>query len=372
MARATYEGTKQLFDNKRPFVLTRAGFAGLQRYSAIWTGDNVAEENHMLLGVRLINSLGLSGVPFAGVDVGGFVGNGNARLMARWISIGAFSPFFRSHKEYNDDDSEPWAFGEETEKICRNYIQLHYNLLPYIYSSFYEATQTGIPVQRSLAINYTNDERIYQGNAVNEYLFGPSLLVVPYIPSQSTVPAYLPEGMWYDFYSDEKLEGNQSYYRDAPVEKLPVFVKAGSMIFMQSPIQYTAEKPSDTLMVHVYYGNEMNSQVYYEDGGDGFDYQNGAYFKRDVSYDPSSKKLIFENSEGNYASHFRYLKVFLHGFNFQNISVNGKSVSVATESFYFIKGITSIDALGNKSSQFSPSAMAIVLSNDKSRIEISW
>ncbi len=130
MVRATYEGTKQLFDNKRPFVLTRAGFAGLQRYAAIWTGDNKAEDDNMLLGVRLVNSLGISGVPFAGVDVGGFVGNASSDLEARWISVGAFCPFFRSHKEYNGKDAEPWAFGEKTEEICRNYIQLRYNLLP--------------------------------------------------------------------------------------------------------------------------------------------------------------------------------------------------------------------------------------------------
>src|SRR6185436_18733640 len=189
------------------FVLTRAGYAGLQRYTAIWTGDNLAEDSHMMLGVRLVSSLGLSGVAFAGVDVGGFAGEASPDLMARWISIGSFCPFFRAHKVINAKDAEPWSFGEKTEEICRNYIQLRYNLLPYIYSTFYEATQTGMPVQRSLAIDYTFDEKIYHGNAVNEYEFGPSLLVIPYLSTQNAVPAYLPQGEWYDLYTNQKFSG---------------------------------------------------------------------------------------------------------------------------------------------------------------------
>ena len=280
MARATYEGTKKLFNDKRPFVLTRAGFAGLQRYTAIWTGDNQATDDHMLLGVRLVNSLGLSGVAFAGVDVGGFAGEATPDLMARWVSIGAFTPFFRCHKVIDAKDAEPWAFGEKTESTCRNYIQLRYNLLPYIYSAFYEATQDGMPVQRSLAINYPFDATIYKGNAVNEYLFGNGLLVVPYVSTQQTAKIYLPAGEWYDLYSNDKHTGLDSFYMDAPVEKLPVFVKGGSIIPMQSPIQTTAEKPTDTLTIHIYNGSSANDFVYYEDAGNGYEYQNGGYYKR--------------------------------------------------------------------------------------------
>lgn len=372
MARATYEGTKQLFDNKRPFVLTRAGFAGLQRYSAIWTGDNVAEENHMLLGVRLINSLGLSGVPFAGVDVGGFVGNGNAKLMSRWISIGAFSPFFRSHKEYNGNDSEPWAFGEDAENICRNYIQLHYNLLPYIYSSFYEATQTGMPVQRSLSIDYTMDEKIYWGNTVNEYMFGPSILVVPQLATQLMVPAYLPHGTWYDFYSDEKLEGGTSYYRDAPVQKLPVFVKGGSFVFMQSPVQTTAEKPADTLAIHIYYSASQHAQVYYEDSGNGFDYLQGNFFKREMKFDGSANKIVMEKTEGNYRSHFTQLKIYFHGFpKVESVRVNGKAMAVKPEAVTFISGIDKADPLADRS-KLSATIATITISNSTDQMEIGW
>jgi alpha-glucosidase len=117
MARITYEGAKKLLNGKRPFVLTRAGFCGVQRYGAVWTGDNVATEEHMMAGVRLINSMGLAGVPFAGYDVGGFAGEASPELFARWIMLGAFSPFFRAHSMVNSRDSEPWTFGEEVEYI---------------------------------------------------------------------------------------------------------------------------------------------------------------------------------------------------------------------------------------------------------------
>lgn len=371
MARATYEGAKDLMGNRRPFVLTRAGFAGLQRYTAIWTGDNKADEDHMLLGVRLINSLGLSGVPFAGVDVGGFVGNGNGRLMARWISIGAFSPFFRAHKEYNSIDSEPWAFGEDVENICRNYIQLHYNLLPYIYSSFNESTQNGLPVQRSLAIDYAYDEKIYHGNTVNQYLFGPSLLVVPQLASQHAVSAYLPAGRWYDFYSDEKLDGGRSYYRDAPLHKLPVFVKAGSFVFMQSPVQFTAQKPVDTLLVHCYFGDEAHAQQYYEDAGDGYDFEKGKYFRRIFRFDPMAKKITLSEAEGEYASQFHHLKIFLHGFPSGSVSVNGSVASVRREEVNFIPGIRKADALADQT--LLPKTIPfIVISNGSNAVELGW
>jgi alpha-glucosidase len=116
----------------------------------MWTGDNRAENDHMLLGVRLMNSLGLSGVPFTGMDVGGFTGGASPSLYARWMQIGAFNPYFRNHSGINSKASEPWAYGEEVLEITRNYINLRYRLLPYLYSTFYEATQSGSPIMRSL------------------------------------------------------------------------------------------------------------------------------------------------------------------------------------------------------------------------------
>jgi alpha-glucosidase len=371
MTRATYEGTRKIFGIKRPFILTRAGFAGLQRYTAIWTGDNVASDQHMLLGVRLINSLGLSGVPFAGADVGGFVGNTSPALMARWISIGAFSPFFRSHKEYNGTESEPWAFGEDIENICRNYIQLRYNLMPYTYSTFHEASLTGLPVQRSLAIDYAFDEKIYQGHAVNQYLFGPSLLVVPNASTVQTTPVYLPEGDWYDFYSGEKLEGGRAFYCDAPLEKLPVFVKEGSFLFMQSPVQTTAQKPADTLFVHLFYSQGKKEQWYYEDAGDGFEFESAGFWKRKMTIDGIEKKITMEETEGNYTSHFRHLKIYLHGFSTASITANGTTRHLQNEYVQMIPGLWIKDPLGN-GRLAAMAAQTFTIPNQRERVVITW
>lgn len=373
MARATYEGSKNLLNGKRPFILTRAGYSGLQRYTAIWTGDNLAEDSHMLLGVRLVSSLGLSGVAFAGVDVGGFAGESSPDLMARWISIGSFCPFFRAHKVINAKDAEPWSFGEKTEEICRNYIQLRYNLLPYIYSAFYEATQTGMPVQRSLAINYTYDEKIYHGNAMNEYLFGPSLLVIPCVSTQSTVPAYLPAGDWYDMYNDKKYPGNNAFYYDAPVEKLPVFVKAGAIIPMQSPIQTTAEKPKDTLTLHIYNGSEKSSFRYYEDAGDGYAYQDGGYYERMMTFDPASKQMVCEKANGRFVSHFTNLKLVFHGFEGMNsLTVNGTQVPLKLHEISFISALSKFDPLGSKGAQAAAKLPVVLIKNSNDKIVIGW
>src|SRR5687768_3797255 len=234
MARSSYEGAKSAMKNHRPFNLTRSGFSGIQRYSAVWTGDNVAYDEHMLLGVRLVSSMGLSGIAFAGYDVGGFVGDANTKLFARWISIGAFSPFFRGHSMINSRDSEPWSYGEEVEQISRNYIKFRYQLLPYLYSTFYEASNNGMPIQRTLAIDYTHDARIFEHQFQHQYLFGPSIMVIPVESNKEFVRVYFPKGnTWYSLYNGDKYNGNSDTILECPLHKLPVFVKSGAIIPMQ-------------------------------------------------------------------------------------------------------------------------------------------
>ena len=209
MARATYEGARKLMKNRRPLVLTRAGYAGLQRYTAIWTGDNQATDDHMLLGIRLVTSFGLSGVPFAGYDVGGFGGDATPALYARWVSIGAFAPFFRVHSAIFTQRSEPWSYGVATQALATRFIRLRYHLLPYIYAAFYEASQTGMPVQRSLSIDYASDRKIYDNKFDNQYMFGPAFLIIPAKSGQIAVNAYLPKGKWYSFYDDSVFNGSR-------------------------------------------------------------------------------------------------------------------------------------------------------------------
>jgi alpha-glucosidase len=205
MARATFEGTKELLKGERPFILTRAGFSGVQRYSAVWTGDNVSSDDHMMLGVRMLSSLGLVGVPYVGMDIGGFSGNPSKELFARWISIGAFAPLSRAHVCVDNKDQEPWSFGERVEDIARNYLNLRYMMLPYIYSSFYQAQQKGLPIWRSLAIEFPFDSKIYDGRYQHQFTIGKGLMIAPVHSTQEFTKVYftqmsymhlLPKTMW--------------------------------------------------------------------------------------------------------------------------------------------------------------------------------
>lgn len=331
MARSTFQGVKNLLNNKRPLVLTRSGYAGLQRYTAIWTGDNQATDDHMLLGIRLVNSFGLSGVAYAGYDAGGFGGNATPDLYARWVSIAAFSPFFRVHSAINTCRSEPWSYGEAAETVATRFIRLRYNLLPYIYSSFYTAHETGLPVQRSLSIEYTADSNIYNPEFDNQYLFGASLLIIPARSTQMALNAYFPEGEWYSFYTDEKITGSEQKLVPSPLNELPVYVKAGAIIPIQKQVENTSENSGDTLEIHIYNGNVNNEFTYYEDDGTTYNYEKGDFYKRKISFNGLKKELTLDDPEGNMKSRYRYLKLVFHGFpqkDQNKFIVNQNKVSV--------------------------------------------
>lgn len=347
MARSSYEAAKALMNNKRPFNLTRSGFSGIQRYSAVWTGDNVAYDEHMMLGIRIVNSMGLSGIAFAGYDVGGFVGNADSKLFARWVSIGALSPFFRGHSMINSRDSEPWSYGEEVEQISRNYIKFRYQLLPYLYSLFYEASETGMPVQRSLSIDYTHDSKIYDGQFHHQYLFGPSLLVAPVESNKEFVKIYLPEAdSWYYLYNGKQHEGNTELILDCPLYKLPVFVKAGAIIPMQASRSHTGEK-TDLLILHVYAGKTNNTFTFYEDDGATFDYQKNAFAKRVIEYKSLSKEIILHQTEGTYKTLLKKIRIVLHGFDVSitKAEANNESRSVIPEINRFFAGLEKFDPI---------------------------
>jgi alpha-glucosidase len=329
MARSTFEGTSQLMKGKRPFILTRAGYSGIQRYSAVWTGDNVASDEHMFAGIRLVNSMGISGIPFAGMDVGGFSGEASPELYARWMTIGAFTPFFRQHSMYGSKDKEPWAFGEDIEALMRHSIGMRYKLLPYIYSAFYESSQTGIPVSRALAIYHPYDAMVYQNDYQHQYFFGPNLLVAPAASTQKFAKVYLPQGSWYRFDSDEKLQGGKEIIVDAPLERLPVFAKEGSIIPMQSQVQHTQQKP-DTLHLHIYQGSKASEYLFYEDDGETYQCKDGNFSRTKFRFDPKKKALSWVK-EGTYQSKFKYVNLVFHGFpEIKFMRVNDKTASTTT------------------------------------------
>jgi len=372
MARASYEGAKTAF-NKRPFVLTRAGYAGLQRYTAIWTGDNRSEDSHMLLGVRLLNSLGLSGVPFTGMDIGGFTGNPSQSLYARWIQVGAFNPYFRNHTAVNTKASEPWTYGEEVLEIARNYISLRYKLMPYLYSTFYEATQNGHPVMRSLAIDYTFDKNIYKDDFQNQYLFGSAFMVAPFEGDAKFGKIYFPAGKWYDLYSGAVETGNQQKIVDITMHKLPVYVKESSIFPMQSLVQSTSEKPTDTLAIHVYKGDVNNKFVYYEDDGESYAYETGSYYKRIISYNPAANTITFDKVEGSLTSKFKNIKLVLHGFNAATtVKLNGNQATLNDDFISFLTPISKFDPQGAANSIEGERVKSILFKNESNTISINY
>ena len=345
MARSTQAGARKQAPKKRPFVLTRSGFAGIQRFAAAWTGDNVASEEHMLAGIRLVNSLGMSGVSFAGYDVGGFAGEASKGLFARWMSIAAFSPLYRAHSMINTKDAEPWAFGEEVEEISRNYLNFRYSLLPTIYSAFHQSTNNGLPLAASLAIHYPQDEEIYQMAFQNEYLFCDTFLVAPVESFREISKVYLPQGEWYYLYTDQKHQGGQVIYQDSPLNYLPVYVQAGKIFAQQSPTQHTGMAPDSTLNLHLYRGSTGSTYIHYEDAGEGLDYLDGEFFSREIQYQPENGSLKIEQAKGQQSSQYAKIRLFFHGFESSNPQINGTKQDLKSTDFAFLNKLTEFDPL---------------------------
>ncbi|MCD8741165.1 glycoside hydrolase family 31 protein [Mucilaginibacter roseus] len=314
MTKATYNGTRKILGNKRPFMLTRAAYCGTQRFSAVWTGDNTATDEHMLYGQRLVNSLGLVGMSFTGVDIGGYTGNPTPELMLRWNSLGVYIPMYRNHAEIGTAMREPWEWGEENMAIIRKDIELRYQLLPYIYSGFYESSQNGLPLSRTLAIDYTLDENVFDVRYQNQFLFGNSMLVAPVESTRLTAEVYLPEGEWYRFGDDKAYEGGMAHSVPAPLNNLPVFVKGGGIIPMQSVIQSTNEAGDGILYLHIWKGTEDSTFIYYEDDGVTYDNERGILHKRDIGYQAEKNKVTVAVADGTYTSKFNTLKLIPHGF----------------------------------------------------------
>jgi alpha-glucosidase len=345
MARSAMEGSLMQQPEARPFVLSRSGFSGIQRYAAAWTGDNVSSDEHMLAGIRLVNSLGLSGVAFSGYDIGGFAGEASKNLFARWISIAVFAPLFRAHSMINSNDAEPWAFGEEVEEISRNYMKLRYRLLPAIYSAFYKSSNDGLPLSKSLAVDYPFDNIVFDSAFENQYLFCDTFLVAPVESYKEITKVYLPEGDWYYFYDSKKFHGNQVIYQDCPTSYLPVYVKAGSMIAMQSDVKHTADKHDGILRLHLYLGTSSSVYTHYEDDGASMDYKKGQYFKRKIHWIGEEDTLVFELPEGDGKSNFPEIQLYIHGKNINNVLLDGAIVNTQETDLAFLDKLTDFDPL---------------------------
>ena len=381
MARSSYESALKYGGNRRPFILTRSGFAGVQRYAAVWTGDNTAKDEYLLGGTLLNTQLGLSGLSFVGDDIGGYIGNTSKELFIRWIEVGMFAPFARNHKEAFAPANEPWSYGEEAEAIAKEYIGFRYRLLPYLYSKFYESTQTGMPVVRSLCINYPFDEKVYDKLYQYQFLCGDAILVVPVTSAEKVKKFYLPEGKWFDLYTDELIEGNQELSGECLIHEIPLFVKGSSIIPMQSLVQSTKQKPDDTLFIHIYNGNHLNNFEYYEDDGSTMDYLEGSFCKRTIQFDPGQNRVSFLPTAGSYTSGFKFIKCIFHGFEgkMNEVNVNGQRLLLKSEEIKLLDGLRylqdiydpafykSLNAKEKKNTQ-----LTVILLNSDEEIRITW
>jgi alpha-glucosidase len=281
MTRATFDGLKRLRPDERPFVLTRASFAGGQRFAALWIGDNNSDWTDMRATIPTLSGLGLSGMAFVGSDIGGFVGSPSAELLTRWLQMGVFYPFMRMHTADGTEDQEPWSYGARHEALNRRAIELRYELLPHVYTVVREASQTGVPPLRPLLLEFPDDETTYGVN--DQFLFGRDLLVAPVLrEAVRTRSVYLPRGEWFDFWTARRYIGGGRVELPVTLESLPVFVRAGGIVFRQPPIQHTGEMPGQPLSASFYPAVE-SAALLYEDAGQGHGYLQGEFAERRFS-----------------------------------------------------------------------------------------
>ena len=296
MARSTFEGVKKLRPEKRPFVLTRAGFAGIQRFSAVWTGDNYASWDHLALSIPMLANLSVSGVPFVGGDVGGFNDRPSGELYTRWLQASILTPFLRSHSVGWAGNKEPWEYGDEYTAINRASIELRYRFLPYLYTLFYQHERTGQPVMRPLWYEFPNDKLTYLIS--DEYMLGRDVLVTPVVKEgMRHRDAYFPAGAtWVNWWTGERLDGGKQHRVEAPLDRLPIFVRSGAVIPTQSVIQHTGEMPSAPLTLVVAAGiaaDKIESAEIHQDAGDGYGYRLNEWRRIRIEHQQGSVKISY-------------------------------------------------------------------------------
>jgi len=333
MARATYEGLEQFNGNERSFTITRSAFAGIQRFSSVWTGDNMASWEHLKIANVQCQRLAASGVSFAGSDVGGFIGSPDGELYTRWIQLATFHPFFRTHSSGDHGDKEPWQFEDKYVSIVRRFIELRYELMPYLYTTYWQYAEFGDPMIRSISMAYQHDKETL--NREEEFLFGEHMLVCPISEKEATSrQMYLPKGKWINYWTDELFQGKQEVKVNAPLDQIPLFIKAGGIICMQPKMQYTDEFEPEALSLHVYLGDDLTVSTLYEDDGHTKDFERGLSTIRTFTQQHAdNKQLITQEIEGDYQSAFKAFEVTLHALKKapQNITVNGEPVNFQQE-----------------------------------------
>jgi alpha-glucosidase len=357
-SRATFEGLKTLDPNLRPFVLTRATYAGGQRYAATWTGDNTSSWNHLRMTTPMLENLGLSGFAFSGADVGGFAGTPTTELLTKWLEAAAFQPIDRDHTEMGTGDQEPWVGGPVQESIRRRFIETRYRLMPYLYTLAEEASRTGLPMVRPLFLEFPDaaqDKRPLDLDipASGEFLLGGDLLIAPppFLDELDRYEAEFPTMAWYDFWTGEKVTAQPKANADpaqpaAPaipmtaslvpsLATLPVFVRAGAILPMAPLVQSTNETPQGALTLRVYAGDDCRGSLYSDDGKT-YAYQHGDFLRMSFACKVEDHALSVHISahDGSYPAWWKNLRVEIYGWkaNVQTVQLNGKAMHTAVES----------------------------------------
>jgi alpha-glucosidase len=324
--RATHDGLLKLRPNERPFVLTRAAFAGTQRYSATWTGDNSSTWNHLRLSTIMLKNLGMSGFSLAGADVGGYVGDPSPELLTKWLEIAAFQPIDRDHTEKGSGDQEPWVGGPEHEAIRRKFIEERYRLLPYIYTTSEETSRTGLPMLRPLFMEFpeaTEDKHPMDLDrpAANEFLLGANLLVAPppQLEQTANYDVQFPSSGWYDFWTGKQLPTSEKKVSSATVspklDELPVFVRPGTILPYAPLTQSTQEIPRGPLTVRVYPGPDCRGSIYADDGHT-FAYRNGEFLRMQFNCKVNADGTVaiqIGAHEGSYRPWWSQLQLEVYG-----------------------------------------------------------
>jgi len=361
-ARGTYEGVLKLNPNERPYVMTRAAFAGAQRYSVTWTGDNSATWNHLRMTTSMLENLGLSGYAFAGADVGGHIGSPSPELLTKWLEIASFQPIERDHASKASLQQEPWVNGPEMEAKARKFIELRYRLMPYIYTMAEETSRTGLPMIRPLFMEFptaTRDLHPIDLDAPGEFMWGADLLIAEptLLEFRSAYSPKLPGDLWYDFWTGakyaqphaaeeaagpnralameskserKKINGvGAGIHLQANLDDVPVYVRGGAIIPMQAVVQDTEEKPQGPLELRVYPGDNCGGSLYIDDGHT-FNYRNGEYLRVQYACTVSDGgvSVSIGKREGGYAPWWTQVEVVVFGAQAGwKASVNGSELA---------------------------------------------
>ena len=344
-SRATFEGLLRLQPDKRPFVLTRATFAGGQRYAVTWTGDNSSTWNHLRMATPMLENLGLSGFGFNGADVGGFAGTPPTDLLTRWLEIGAFQPIDRDHSEQGTGDQEPWVGGPEQEAIRRRFIEERYRLMPYLYTAAEETSRTGIPMLRPLFLDYpdaaTDRHPIdIDPTTSGEFLTGHDLLIAasPYPEEPDAYTVEFPTAVWYDYWTGERVQRAPAGrptpemaglpMPPSPAEmvpltlnvqptlaSLPVFVRGGAILPIAPLTQSTAETPKGPLTLRVYVGPDCRGSLYLDDG-ESYAFRQGQFLRMDFSCEAKeeSLKIAISPHQGVYPAWWKEITLEIYGW----------------------------------------------------------